>query len=85
MDAEVEHAALEEPSVGDGPPMLFPEPRPPERLAAGVLEAPPREVSDVLCPRRPAQRPCVLDELLHAAQVFRAGVVARYGGHVPAR
>ena len=55
VDAEVEHAALEDPPVGDRPPMLFPEPCPPERLAAGVLEAPPREVSNVLCPCRPTQ------------------------------
>ena len=50
-----------------------------------TIHADPREVADVLSPGRAAKRPGLLDELLHVAQVFRAGVVARYGGHGPAR
>src|SRR5262249_14431245 len=85
VDAEVEHVPLEEPPVGERAPVLLPEPRPPERLAADVLEATPPAVADVPRPRRPAERPAVLDKRLHAPQIVDAGVVARYDGQEPAR
>jgi hypothetical protein len=76
MHAEVEDAALEEPAVRNDAPVLLPEHRLPARLAADMLEARPREVADVLRPLGPAQRPRVLHEPLHAAQVVGALVVA---------
>jgi len=47
--------------------------------------ATPREVADVLRPRGASQRPALLDEPLHPAQVFRPCVVAGGYGQLPAR
>src|SRR5580765_6094122 len=42
MDAEIEHAAFEQPAVRSHPALFLPEARLPERLAARVLKALPR-------------------------------------------
>ena len=54
MDAEVEDGAFEQPAVRNNASVLLPELRAPFRLTPDVLEAPPRQVADVLRPSRPA-------------------------------